>query len=296
MGGLADPLRPTSPRSGRPLLITDARLQALQDATWSRRDRWRVFPPIASAAEQFDSNAGRLPDLLRGYEQQNGLQPYVDGKIRDLRLWVELGLAADHADFIDFISAFAAEHPATRARTDLLFLLDKIAQASIDALVTLLDTIPPEDLQWTKNANSKAYEAILTIQHYYVLQLQRRDLISRRALTDYYATARLSILTNIVETTPDKYRANDARYLIGEICWRHGTVDDARRWWATLDARDQRDEYVNEYTDIAAELRRSGGAPLDAQFINRILNAERGRWLSFSATRLRQFGYHFDTF
>jgi hypothetical protein len=32
------------------------------------------------------------------------------------------------------------------------------------------------------------------------------------------------------------------------------------------------------------------------QQINTILRSERGRWIMFSIDRLRQFGFHFDTF
>jgi len=37
------------------------------------------------------------------------------------------------------------------------------------------------------------------------------------------------------------------------------------------------------------------GQNLDARRIDRILDSEHGRWLSFSFDRLRQFGYRFDT-
>ena len=295
-GTLTNPLVNHAEYVGRPLTITDAALQALLDASWSRRDRWRVFEPIAAAARQFDPDVGRLSDLLRGYEEQNGLQPYVDASLRDPRLWVELGLAADHADFIDFIGTFTAQHPRTRARIDLLFLLDKIAQASLDALVTLLDSIPMEDLQWTKTANPQAFDAVRAIQRYYMTQLQRRDLTTRRALVTYYDAARISILANIVETTPDKYRVNDALYLMGKILWTGGRTAEATGWWRALEEPHQQDEYANECTRIRAELNRAPSAPLDAAFVNTVLNADRGRWLSFSATRLRRFGYHFDTF
>jgi hypothetical protein len=275
------------------LAIGDAALQSTIDAAWSRRDRWRVFTRLRELADQYDGTRGRLPELFRAYEQQDGLQPYVDASFRDARLWTELGLAADHEDFIDFIAAYATAHPSTRVRTELLFLLDKITQANYDALVTLLDVVPEEDLQWTQAQNPQAYTALVRIQQVYRLALERRGLGPRTTLRRYYDAARMSLLTRLVDSTPEGYRVNDARYLIGEICWRQGREAEAIRWWRTLEI-DPADSYVGEYSRLVAMVR--AGRPLDADLVNQILNAGRGRWLSFSATRLRQFGYHFDTY
>jgi hypothetical protein len=275
------------------LAIADAALQSTIDAAWSRRDRWRVFTRLRELADQYDGTRGRLPELFRAYEQQDGLQPYVDASFRDARLWTELGLAADHEDFIDFIAAYATAHPSTKVRTELLFLLDKITQANYDALVTLLDVVPEEDLQWTQAQNPAAYAALVRIQQVYRLALERRGLGARATLRRYYDAARMSLLTRVADSTPNGYRANDARYLIGEICWRQGREAEAIRWWRALEI-DPSDAYASEYSRVAALVR--AGRPLDADLVNQILNAERGRWLSFSATRLRQFGYHFDSY
>ena len=61
----------------------------------------------------------------------------------------DMDIAADHADFIELIADYAVRHPSTKATTELLFLLDKLTQASFDALTTLLNTEPRRDLRWT---------------------------------------------------------------------------------------------------------------------------------------------------
>ena len=91
-----------------------------------------------------------LAALIALYRDQNALQPYADGSMRDLRLWAQLGLAADHVDFIGFIRGYAAAHPSTKVTTELLFLLDTLAQANADALAVLVETNQPGDLEWTK--------------------------------------------------------------------------------------------------------------------------------------------------
>ncbi|HMF27471.1 MAG TPA: hypothetical protein VKE42_01795, partial [Candidatus Cybelea sp.] len=88
----AQPNRPRKP----PLVMTDAAMQSLVDASWSRRNRWTPFQRILQLANRYDANFGRLPALLHEYQAQDGLQPYVDASIRDPRMWTELGLAADH--------------------------------------------------------------------------------------------------------------------------------------------------------------------------------------------------------
>jgi len=306
-----DPFAPPAdarPRSGGkpPLVLADRAMQALIDRSWSRRDRWTPFQEILRLADAHDANAGRLPALLHEYEAQNGLQPYVDTSIRDPRLWTELGLAADHVEFIGFISRYAAEHPSTRATTELLFLLDKIAQASYDALVTLVDTMPDAQLEWTRQSNGDAFAFIVDVRRHYLNVLRRKGLDSTDALAAFYDRARLDILTGILRTTPGGYRANDARFLVGSIHWREGNVGDALRAWRQMTI-DPADEYAASIARIRAAIAAETGSDRGnvdssetmrrlAQQINAILRAEHGRWIMFSLDRLHEFGFRFDTF
>jgi hypothetical protein len=300
------PPRATGRRGGAPLALSDAALQALLDRSWSRRDRWTPFQQIANLARTHDPDAGRLPALLAAYHRQNGLQPYVDASIRDPRLWTELGLAADHVEFIRFISGFASEHRATKATTELLFLLEQIAQANMDALLTLLDTDPEASLEWTREANRGAYDLIVDLRRHYARQLQRKGLTSTDAVASYYDRVRLDILTGILRTTPHGYRASDARFLIGAIHWRHGQLGDALRTWRgmTVDPSDAHAASIGRIVDVLAiEMGgdRSGADSAEttrriASQIGSILRADHGRWVMFSLDRLQQFGFHFDTF
>jgi hypothetical protein len=295
---LVNPLSPPlEDTSTRPLVLSDAELQALVDKTWSRRRRWTPFQPIAAMAETSDPDTGRLPALLRAYVEQNALQPYVDANIRDPRLWTELGIAADHGDFVDFIARFAVDHPSTKATTELLFLLEKLAQGSYDALITLLDTRPAEDLWWTRDSNREAHKLIVTLQRYYSLELERRGLLERGELKAHYDGVRLRILNGIVGTTPRGYRVNDARFLIGGIQWRAGRTADAVRVWREMTI-DPTDSYVALYSDLLSALPAAGasGQKLDPVRVGNAVNAERGRWINFSYDRLRQFGYRFESF
>jgi hypothetical protein len=293
---------PVNPRSGGrdkpPLMLSDAALQSVIDQCWSRRDRWGAFQHLVKLATTYNPDVGRLPAVLQSYLEQNGLQPYVDMTIRDPRLWVELGLAADHVSFIGFISGYASEHPSTKATIELLFLLDKLAQGSLDALVSLLDVDPKKDLEWTRTINRGAYNMVAEIRRYYQAQLERRGLDSADALRRHYSHVRLTILTSILRTTPHGYRASDARFLIGTIHWAQGNAAAALQSWRDM-AIDPTDSYVRAYSDILTAIRDSPdgtGQRLDAKHVDRVLRTEHGRWLSSSIDRLRQFGYHLDTF
>ncbi len=286
----------------RPLVLNDAALQALVDKSWSRRDRWTVFQPIARLIEHSGADEGTLPRLLQMYREENWPQPYSDRNIRDPRLWVELELAADHVNFIGFISRYASAHPSTRATTELLLLLDDLAQASQDAFATLMKTDPIEQLEWTRARNRTAFELVVRLRRYYSTVLERKDLHDAKDLAAHFDLVRLGILGGIVRTTPNGYRLNDARFLIGAIYWRQGKPREALDWWRPMtpdpsdlhaDAhRDIRDAVSAVEADASVEqIQRAIGTR-----VSRALEAERGRWLMFSFDRLRQFGYQFDTF
>lgn len=296
--------RPAPPHASRgrgplrPLQMSDRAIQALIDSTWSRRERWDAFQPIAALAPRYSAANGAMPGVFQRYTDQNALQPYRDMAIRDPRLWTQLGLAADHVSFIKFIREYAAEHPGTRGAIELLFLLDRIAEASEDALQTLLDCNPEEDLQWTRANNRDAYRLALQLRTYYRAQMSRLGILSKAALAGHYAGVRLTILDGILRTTPDGYRANDARFLRGAIQWRQGHRAEALAAWRGITAV-AGDSYRVATEQLVAALGADDAnhdAVQLARQIDRVLKNDVGRWWDFSYDRLKQFGYRFDTY
>jgi hypothetical protein len=282
----------------RPLPLSDRAIQALVDRTWSRRERWAAFQPIVELARRYSATDGAMPLVFQRYTDQNALQPYRDMAIRDPRLWTQLGLAADHVSFIGFIREYAAAHAGTRGAIDLLFLLDRMAEASEDALQTLLDCNPEEDLQWTRSTNRDAYRLALQLRTYYRAEMSRLDIPTRAALARHYAVVRLAILEGILRTTPDGYRANDARFLMGAIEWRQGDSSRALVTWRGIRvvAGDSYSAAVDELvTTLRAYYTTQDAAQL-APRINRVLKNDFGRWWDLSYERLKRFGYRFDTY
>lgn len=298
VGAVARSSAPTT----RALELPESALQQVVDHSWARRDRWSRFQTVAELASKHDPNYGQLPRLLHMYCEQNWLQPYVDRNIHDPRLWVQMGLAADHVDFISFISRFATTNPSTRATTELLFLLDKIAQASLDTLITLVDSDPRRDLRWTFHVNRDAYRLLTRIRSHYIERLSERGLTTRESLLSYYDRVRLTLLEGIVRTTPGGYRANDARYLMGAIYWREGKAENALRTWRQMSV-DPKGPPATDSARLLSAIRTAGQYESDRDAddrlrreINNILRSEYGRWVDFSYVRLQYFGYRFDTF
>jgi hypothetical protein len=281
------------PSRGRRLDMTPAALQMLVDKSWTRAHRWRAFDTIRQLTQDGNADDERLAALIALYRDQNALQPYADGSVRDLRLWAQLGLAADHAAFIGFIRGYAASHPSTKVTTELLFLLDTLAQANADALAVLIESNQPGDLEWTKETHPRAYLLAQEIRRVYARDLVRLELTSRPAIDAFYARGRLSILARILRTTPNGYRADDARFLMGEILWTTGQTEEALRVWRAMTAGPSDATYAT----VIAQLRTAvQPASPDARNIRYILRNQQGRWLSSSDDRLRRFGYRADIF
>jgi hypothetical protein len=302
----------------QPLVLSEAEVQRIVDEAWARGDRWNAFQRIRTLADQHHPDTGQLPAVLRGYVDQNALQPYVETKMRDPRVWTQLALVADHTLFIDCIAEYVSRHPGTKASIELLFLLDLLAQSSLDTLQVFLEVDPYRDLKWTRAMNPAAFHSIVRIRDYYVDQRQRRGLESYRGIRRHYDQIRMQILSTILETAPSGYRVNDARFLLGELHWRRERHADARKVWSEMSV-----EPKNRYAEAAASVllalrdsegrRQSAPAPvvtrgrptrnpdeenfqLEARAINQILEAEYQRWVSFSRDRLGHFGYALDSF
>lgn len=280
-----------------PLALRAPAMQRLVDNTWSRRDRWNSFAPIRHLVETSDGDTGDLPRLLKAYFEQNILQPYYDTSVPDPRVWVMLGLAADHVDFIDFILRLLRERGVTRASIELLLLLDKLVQGNRDALLALLK-LDPAHMASTHSVNPKAYELLVELRDAYRVRLASRGLVTETQIAERYDEVRLTLLNAVIASAPDRYRVNDARYLAGAIHWRAGRIDDALRAWRAMQPH-AGDSYFAEASRIRTLLdsgTNRAGAGLDSRRVLAALEAERGRWLLFSFDRLHQFGFEFDTY
>ena len=292
------PTRPDDRRATPPLQMSDRAIQTVIDRTWSRRERWAAFEPLVTLARRHSAQDGAIPLVFQRYTDQNALQPYRDMAIPDPRFWAQLGIAADHVRFIGFIREYSAAHPGTRGATELLFLLDRIAEASEDALQTLLACNPSEDLRWTHDSNIAAYRLAVQLRVHYRAELSRLGLLSNASLAGHYARVRLAILQGILRTTPNGYRAGDARFLIGAIHWRQGRMAEAVAAW-----RGTRTVATDTYSAAAAQVQwaiRAHDVDRDSALlsheVNRVLMHEVGRWVDFSYDRLKHFGYRFDTY
>ena len=296
-------LRSSQKKPRRPLLLNDSEMQAVVDKSWSRYERWKSFEAIRVLTETHSADEGRLSAVLRKYCDENALQPYADTAIRDPRLWVQLGIAADHTPFIGFIRQYASEHPSANATIELLFLLDKLAQASRDTLAVLLDSEPETRLTWTRQMDPRAYGLIARIRERYMVELKQLGLASKSAIDAHYDNVRLSILRGIITTTRNGYRANDARFLIGAIYWRAERPENAFEFWRELTESSDGSHAVassqilrllgNQSTTPSKEMKLD--EPVLRE-VDRILRNDQGRWLMFSYDRLHHFGYRIDTY
>ena len=300
---VAERLRERQEKLLPPLALSDKAMQRLIDETWARRHRWQAFQPIARLARAHDPATGALPEVILRYRDDNWLQPYEDRSAeRDTRLWTELGLTSDHVDFIGFIREFASAHPSTRTTTELLLLLDSAAQSSRNILETLMETDAGVHLTRTRAASPSAHMLFSEVQKRYADHLVRRGLANEAAVSAFYDKVRIAILTGILRTTPDGYRAGDARFLLGTIYWKAGFLTEAVRWWREI-APDRTDSHFVTYSALLTAIRASEGGNPDRRpgrdvgaEIVRILARDHRMWVSFSYDRLDHFGYSFDTF
>ena len=275
-----------------PLTLTGDEMQRLVDRGWSRRERWRNFREIAALVAEHDPDSADAAALVRMYLDQNLLQPYFDAETRDPRYWVMLALAADHAPIIEYVSAFAREHPSSRTTTELLFMLDEFTQASRDAMLVLLSTTPDVQLNLTWEADPDAFALANSLFNDYREWAREAGLDSTDALRARFDAVREQILTAIIASTPDGYGASDARFLLGRIAWDRNDIPGALRLWKEM-RPDGRGSYGQSAEAITQAL--SSGNGLVAR-ISGILGSEYRRWLTSSAARLDEFGYALDTF
>jgi hypothetical protein len=267
-------------------------LQTVIDASWSRRDRWDSFQQIVDFVLRFDPQQGDLPTLLRRYVADNLLQPFNASRSPEPKVWGLLSVAADHFQFVQFIKAFVERVPSSKVTTELLFLLDKLVQANLQAALSVFTLDTSEGIEWTARASPKGAEILVAIKRDQARALGTRGIWDESAIARVYDEVRVGILEHVIRTTPQGYRSNDARFLIGEIYWQQGRRADAREVWDRIEP-DSTDDCFRVYSDVRASLATETESRV---LIDVALNKQARRWLQASTQRLRQFGYRADTF
>ena len=199
--------------------------------------------------------------------------------------------AADHADFIDFVRAFARSHPSSRTTTELLFLLDELV-GSLQVVLLLLETTPESDLAETQATTPIAYGLAIELKRHYGQWLFDRGM-DKNEIRRSYDDLRLRLPTAIVDTAPAGYRAADARYLAGEILFNTRRPAEAYAMWRAIQPMPG-DAYFRAYSEVRAAIGSAGQE--DVVAVRRALANEYGRWRVFSIDRLRHFGHTCDTF
>jgi hypothetical protein len=272
-----------------PLRLSDRARDTLVDRAWSRRDRWKSLAPLVELTRRYDADEGQLPLVVRGHVERNLLQLYVEGAAPDPRFWVMLGLAADHADVVEFVGQYAREHPSSRTTIELLFLLDELAEASRGAFALLMDT-SIEALAHTRSSSPQDAQLAWQLQRGYESWARTRELDRREALDARFDAMRMSILQTIIDISPDGYGSADARFLAGRLRWDRSDVAGAVEWWRGMDTQrlDERTTYAGVRAEIRAALGRDS---VDVLRVVGALGAERSRWLRESTQRLERFGF-----
>jgi len=152
---------------------------------------------------------------------------------------------------LEWTNTYARLHPSSKTTTDLLFLLDELAQGSRDALLMLIDIDPHRDLRDTRSANRGAYEPAVAIRREYHTWLQQQELKSAQDVGAQYDRIRLRLLTTIIDSTPSGYRAADARFLAGEILFNQKRVPEALSCWERIISPPARQLYRRVLTRAA---------------------------------------------
>lgn len=288
---LRNPLDPAL--RAQPLDLDAHAMQNVIDESWSRRDRWQRFQQLASLLVGHDANDGSAPALMRAYLDQNLLQPYCEGKSKDGQFWALLENASDHADFLEFIRSYARTHSSSKTTTELLFLMDELAQASKEAAMTTVATSVSKDLLHTAVQSPHAALLAANVANDLRLWFAARRQSARTDMRQAYDRVRLRILSTIIDTTPNGYRESDARYLAGEILYRQTDVAGALESWRPMQPT-ANDTYAAAASAITHVIDKAG--LLDTGALYRIVSREAARWSEINYLRMKQFGYRCDSY
>jgi hypothetical protein len=221
-------------------------------------------------------------------DQENRVRTVV----KDGQFWALLENSTEYADFLEFIRAYARTRSSSRTTTELLFLMDELAQGNQEVAQTVLGTSVSHDLAYTATVSPRAALLAASIANDLHAWLASHRYTESGGVEPAYDQVRLRILSTIVETSPDGYRESDARFLAGEIFFRQDRFEEAMQWWLKMRPRDG-DTYGDAAKAILAILE---PGKVDVFALRRVLWKESARWHDVNYSRLKQFGFRCDSY
>ena len=275
-----------------PLALAASVRQHVIDEAWARRDRWKQFGQIRAMLLGHDGHGGDAPALMRGYLDQNLLQPYCDGRSKDGQFWALLENSTEYVDFLEFIRTYSRTRSSSRTTTELLFLMDELAQGNREVAQTVLQTNVSHDLTYTATQSPRAALLAASIGNDLRVWLASHRYSQSQGVAPAFDAVRLRILTAIVETTPDGYRESDARFLAGAIFFQQGRLEEAMQWWAPMRPRED-DTYAAAAQSIVTILQ---PGRVDVSALRSVMWRESARWHDVNYSRLKKFGYRCDSY
>jgi len=276
--------------AAKPLALGEALRQQVVDEAWARRDRWKQFGQIRALLIGHDAHSGDAAALMRGYLDQNLLQPYCDGRSKDGQFWALLENSTEYVDFLEFIRSYTRTRSSSRTTTELLFLMDELAQGNREVAQTVLSTSVSHDLVRTATISPLAAKLAANVGNDLRLWLASHGYTQSAGAA--FDRVRLRILTTIVETSPQGYRESDARFLAGGILFTEGNLEEALQWWAPMRPQDG-DTYAEASKAIVSILE---PGRIDVGKLRSVLWRESARWHDVNYARLKKFGYRCDSY
>ena len=276
----------------KPLMLGAPLRQHVIDEAWSRRDRWKQFNQIRALLIGHDAHAGDAAALMRGYLDQNLLQPYCDGRSKDGQFWALLENSTEYVDFLEFVRGYARTRSSSRTTTELLFLLDELAQGNREVAQTVLSTNVSHDLARTATISPLAARLAAGIGQDLRLWLATHGYTQHQGVGPAFDQVRLRVLSTIVETSPNGYRESDARFLAGEIFFRQSNLEEALQWWSGMRPQDG-DTYADAAQSILGILE---PGKVNVAALRSVLWKEAARWHDVNYARLKKFGYRCDSY
>ena len=278
--------------TAKPLVLAESLRQQVVDEAWARRDRWKQFAQIRALLIGHDGHRGDAPALMRAYLDQNLLQPYCDGRSKDGQFWALLENSTEYVDFLEFIRAYSRTRSSSRTTTELLFLMDELAQGNREVAQTVLNTNISHDLARTATISPLAARLAANISADLRVWLAAHGYFQSQGVGAAFDRVRLRILSTIIETTPDGYRASDARFLAGQILFTQGSHEEAMQFWAAMQPRGD-DTYGDAARSIVQILQ---PGRVDISALRSVLWRESARWHDVNDGRLKKFGYRCDSY
>ncbi len=220
------------------LVLADSEMQGILDGLITKPKNVQFYE-IRKYAERYHPDEGDLPKLMQRFYFENivrlaydTLTIFEDSLISYTIDYFEEQL--NEKELFDYALGYIREHQGSKTSVEFLFILENLFAIHKQALENMFNSYNIAKEERLLFKDDSMLTTIISVYERYTNSLRENGLDTEEKILQEYDNTKIKILEQIIKTTPNGYRLDDALYKMGLVYWLQENNNQAIEYWKMI--------------------------------------------------------------